>query len=105
MTHFLIDASLPRATAGVIRANGHQATDVRDIGLGAAADIDIALYARHHRLAMITADQDFGNLLTYPPKDYFGLVIIRPPDGTGTILVLNLVGQFLNDAKVTSNLI
>ena len=79
MSAFLIDASLPRATGNVIRAHGHQATDVRDIGLGTASDEDIADHARQHKLALISADQDFGNVLVFPPADYDGLVIIRPP--------------------------
>ena len=104
MSAFLIDASLPRATVHVLRAHGHQATDVRDIGLGAASDQDIADHARLHQLALITGDQDFGNVLAFPPADYFGLVIIRPPDGAKTAVVLSLVQQFLNDTKVMANL-
>ena len=79
MADFLIDASLPRGTANPIRAYGHQATDVRDIGLWTAADQDIADHARLHRLAVVSADQDFGNVTLFPPASYYGLVIIRPP--------------------------
>ena len=64
----------------MIRAHGHQGTDVGDIGLGTAPDQDIADYARHHQLGLITGDQDFGNVLAFPPADYFGLVIIRPDE-------------------------
>jgi hypothetical protein len=38
----LIDTSLPRASGDGIRAHGHQATDVRDIGLGTASEQDVA---------------------------------------------------------------
>jgi predicted nuclease of predicted toxin-antitoxin system len=88
----------------VIRAHGHQATDVRDIGLGTADDQDIADHARQQQLALITADQDFGNVLAFPPADYFGLVVIRPPDGARTAVVLSLVEEFLKDAQVMANL-
>jgi predicted nuclease of predicted toxin-antitoxin system len=101
---FLVDASLPRAAGDVIRAHGHQATDVRDIGLGTASDQDIADHARGHQLALITGDQDFGNVLAFPPADYFGLVIIRPPDRARTAVILSLVEQFLNDATVMASL-
>ena len=76
MSDFLVDASLPRATGDVIRAHGHQASDVRDIGLGTAPDNDIADHARQHQLAIVTADQDFGNVLTFPPADYAGIIVI-----------------------------
>jgi predicted nuclease of predicted toxin-antitoxin system len=104
MSTFLVDASLPRATGDVIRAHGHQATDVRDIGLGTADDQDIADHARRHQFGLITADQDFGNILAFPPGDYFGLVIIRPPEGATTAIVLAMVERFLNDANVMANL-
>src|SRR4051812_14547729 len=39
---FLIDADLPRSTKLVVEAAGHDATDVRDIGLGGADDAVIA---------------------------------------------------------------
>ena len=70
MSAFLIDASLPRATGDLVRAYGHQATDVRDIGLGTASDEDIADHARLNQLAVISGDQDFGNVLLFPPDDY-----------------------------------
>jgi hypothetical protein len=38
MSDFLVDASLPRTTSDLLRRYGHQATDVRDIGLGTAPE-------------------------------------------------------------------
>jgi predicted nuclease of predicted toxin-antitoxin system len=104
MAAFLIDASLPRATGDAIRAHGHQATDVRDIGLGTASDEDIADHARQHRLAILTVDRDFGNVLAFPPADYFGLVTIRPPNGATTAVLIHLAEQLLHDANVMANL-
>ncbi len=43
---FLIDASLPRSTASTVQNQGHQAVDVRDVGLGRSPDADIAAYAQ-----------------------------------------------------------
>src|SRR5260370_8723712 len=54
MSDFLVDAGLPRATGDLIRRHGHQATDVRDIGLGTASDQDIADHARQHQLAIVS---------------------------------------------------
>ena len=104
MSDFLVDASLPRATGGLIRQHGHQATDVRDIGLGTSSDQDIADHARQHQLAIVSGDQDFGNVRLFPPANYHGLVVIRPPDGATIAVLLSLVEQFLNDAKVMANL-
>jgi predicted nuclease of predicted toxin-antitoxin system len=49
---FLVDASLPRSAAGVLRTLGHEATDVRDIGLGGASDETIADHARRDKLTL-----------------------------------------------------
>src|SRR5437763_1506130 len=100
MSEFLVDASLPRASGDVIQAHGHQATDVRDIGLGAAPDPDIADYARQNQLAIITADQDFGNVQAFPPADYEGIVVIRSPHGATTSTIIDLIEQFVSDAYV-----
>jgi predicted nuclease of predicted toxin-antitoxin system len=48
--HFLIDADLPRSLKPLIERYGHEATDVRDIGLGSANDPPIAAYAQAHRV-------------------------------------------------------
>ncbi len=98
--HFLIDASLPRATAQTIVACGHQATDVRDIGLGTAEDTLIAEYVRKQKLCLITRDLDFGNIRDYPPQDYFGIVVIHTANGASRDAVLNLVHGFLQQTQI-----
>jgi predicted nuclease of predicted toxin-antitoxin system len=65
--HFLIDASLPRSAALVLRQLGYEATDVRDVGMRAAPDSTIAEYAKRHRLALVTRDFDFADIRNYPP--------------------------------------
>ena len=46
----------------------------------------------------------FHFVLVFPPADYDGLVIIRPPDRATTAMVLSLVEQSLKDSKVMANL-
>jgi predicted nuclease of predicted toxin-antitoxin system len=60
--HFLIDASLPRSAAVALRQLGHDAVDVRDIGLRSATDDLIAAYARNNRQTLITRDFDFADI-------------------------------------------
>jgi predicted nuclease of predicted toxin-antitoxin system len=102
--HFLVDASLPRAVADVIRAAGHGATDVRDIGLGNADDSVIARHAKDHGFALISRDGDFGNNVDYPPHEYFGIVVIEAPEGSGRAVVLAMVEQFLKASDVIAKL-
>jgi predicted nuclease of predicted toxin-antitoxin system len=100
MLHFLVDASLPRATSTVIAAAGHQALDVRDVGLGAAADTSIADYAKANGLCLITRDGDFGNILDYPPEQYAGIVVLTPPEPASREAVLSLVADFLAETSL-----
>ena len=61
----------------MIRAYGHQATDVRDIGLGTSPDQGIADHARRHQLAIVTADKDFGELVFRQHLVHSGVALIR----------------------------
>lgn len=105
MIHFLVDASLPRATGDLIRSFGHEATDIRDIGLGTAPDEAIAAYAKGNRLALITRDQGFGNVLDYPPENYNGIVVLNTPDGANRSVVLAMVESFLQEASLIEQLV
>lgn len=62
--HFLIDASLPRSAADLLRRFGHDATDVRDVGMRDAPDNAIADYARRCHLVLITRDFDLQTSVT-----------------------------------------
>ena len=104
MLHILVDASLPRATADLIRAHGHAATDVRDIGLGSATDDQIAAHAKANGMAIISGDGDFGDVTNYSPTDYHGLVVIEPPRKASQAIILPLIEQFLKATDVVSNL-
>ncbi|MGD0653245.1 MAG: DUF5615 family PIN-like protein [Thermoguttaceae bacterium] len=101
---FLIDADLPRPTAEVIRLNGHQARDVRDVGLGSAPDEVIATYAKANGLCLITGDFDFADIRDYPPEDYAGLVVLGLPKNANREFILRLVEAFLNHPEIIAQL-
>jgi hypothetical protein len=104
MASFLIDASLPRPTAALVASYGHGAADVRDIGMGSASDQQIAAHARANQLSLLTADQDFGNVLDYPPDQYQGIAVVEPPPRAGRLLILALIEQFLQRKDVVDQL-
>ncbi len=101
---FLIDADLPRPTADLVREMGHDATDVRDIGLGAAPDGRIAAYAQSHGLCLLTGDFDFADIRHYPPEDYSGLVVFVLPDDANRDTILRLVRVFFMEKSVLERL-
>jgi predicted nuclease of predicted toxin-antitoxin system len=59
----LIDANLSPRVASMLRAEGHDAVHVADIGLLKASDEAILTHAAASGQVIISADTDFGELL------------------------------------------
>lgn len=74
---FLLDADMPRSSAGVIKALGFDIEDIRDIGMGQAKDREIMEYAIENDRIIITRDLDYGEVLRYPKHP--GVIIFRLP--------------------------
>jgi len=102
---FLIDADLPRSTADLLRRYNHEATDVRDIGLGGAKDKEIAAYARSEGLCLLTGDFDFSNVRNYPPKQYSGFIVLGLPKISTASFILNLLENFLKQEHIVTQII
>jgi predicted nuclease of predicted toxin-antitoxin system len=72
---FLLDADMPRSSAGVIRALGFDVEDVRDLGMSYAEDREIIEYSHKTGRVVVTRDLDFGDVLRYP--NHPGAIILR----------------------------
>lgn len=81
--------------ADLLRRYGHEAVDVRDIGLRGVKDSQIASYAQSKGLCLVTGDFDFSNIRNYPPGEYAGLVILKLPPRATAPYILNLLESFL----------
>ena len=92
---FLIDANLPRSTKPLVVRLGHEAVDVRDVGLGAAKDDVIARHAQTQGFALITRDFDFADIRNYPPADYPGILVLELPDDATAQAILKVIESFL----------
>jgi predicted nuclease of predicted toxin-antitoxin system len=102
--HFLVDASMPRGTAPLIRSGGHDATDVPDIGLGAAIDPDIAAHAQTNHLAILSRDFDFADVRHYPPDQFDGIAVIDLPCTATVPTILKLVEELLQQPQTLNHL-
>ena len=80
MTRFLVDEDLPRSLAHLLRTEGLDAEDVRDVGLRGKTDSEVLQYAVSQDRALVTADLDFANLLTVPLGSHRGIVVARLPN-------------------------
>ncbi len=86
---------MPRSAAILLRQRGHEALDVRDIGMRHAADEVIAAHAKDNQQALVARDFDFADILNYPPADYAGIVVIEMPDDATAPQVLKVLEAFL----------
>jgi len=60
---FLINEDLPRSTGDLLRSYGHEAIDVRDIGLRGDKDSQIASYAQSRDLCLVTGGLQYSKAL------------------------------------------
>lgn len=72
-----IDENLPTDAAESFRQAGHDVQTVREEALVGKPDGDIAKAAQHEGRAIVTLDTDFGNIRSYPPAEYAGIVVLR----------------------------
>ncbi|MBI2831254.1 MAG: DUF5615 family PIN-like protein [Chloroflexi bacterium] len=98
---FLVDEDLPRSTNILLREHGHEAIDVRDIGLRGVSDSDVAAYAQQHGLCLLSGDIGFSNIRNYPPAEYNGLVVLRLPAKATSSTILTLLKGFLSQTEIT----
>ena len=80
---FLVDAQLPPWLARWLIDRGHEAEHVSEIGLGGAADADIARQAESDGAVLVSKDEDFL-ILRLP--DRFPLLWLRCGNTTNRAL-------------------
>ena len=102
--HFLVDANLPRSTVALLIRHGHTAEHVRDIGLGDAADTQIAARAQMTGACLMTRDLDFADIRAYPPADYPGLLVLRLPDDAVAATIMDALEQFLAQPELVKQI-
>jgi predicted nuclease of predicted toxin-antitoxin system len=101
---FLIDADLPRSTKTLLETFGHEAIDVRDIGLRSATDRVIARYAQEHQACLLTGDFGFADIRNYPPEAYYGIVVLGLPRDATASFILHLIEEILRQREVLDRL-
>jgi predicted nuclease of predicted toxin-antitoxin system len=79
LVRFKVDQNLPVEVAEALRGAGHDARTVYEQGLGGTLDPRLAEIVRAEARALVTLDVGLGDIRTYPPADYPGLIVLRPP--------------------------
>lgn len=77
---FKLDENLPQALAEMLRSAGHDATTVREEGIGGTDDPHVLDIARSEDRIVVTFDLDFADIRQYPAGTHAGLVVFRLRD-------------------------
>jgi predicted nuclease of predicted toxin-antitoxin system len=101
---FLIDEDLPRSLGDVVRALGHEAKDIRDLGLRGSSDAQIAVFAKLNGYCLLTADKGFANVRAYPPHEYAGLVVLDLPPRATSATIHQLLRELLARSELVQEL-
>ena len=101
---FLIDEDLPRSVSSLLKQYGHEAVDVRDIGLGGTEDNVIASYAKDNGLCLISGDFGFSDIRNYPPAGYHGIVILTAHGNATAADLRNLLESLLKQDRILADI-
>jgi len=83
---------------------GHDAVDVRDIGMGSADDGEIAAYAAAGGLCVLSGDFGFADIRRYSPQQCHGIVVFELPRVSNRQMILDLIHDFIRQGHVIAQL-
>ena len=83
----VVDEDLPRIIDAVLEGFNWRVYDVRDVGLRGKSDPEIIRFAKASKAVLFSADWGFANILNFPPKDFYGIVILNFPNELTTSLI------------------
>ena len=91
----IIDEDLPRKLGEGLKKLGWETKDVRDSGLSGKPDKEIISFAKECKAVLFSSDKDFANISKYPPKEYYGIVILDFPNEASTDFMMEETGKAL----------
>jgi len=73
----LADHCVYGKTVKLLRAQGHTVLTLKEMGQANAPDPQVLALAQSLDAVLVTNDKGFGNILTYPPGRYGGIIVLR----------------------------
>ena len=86
-----LDEDFGPSAKEIFERGGHQATTVREEGLGGAPDSAILRTAVSEDRILVTMDLEFGHVLLHPPEETRGIVVLRPPGRASRTLLRSML--------------
>lgn len=96
---FLIDECLPKSMVSVFKKHHLNAEHIRILGLSGISDSKVINLAKKEKRILITRDMHFSNLLDYPIKSHYGVIVMRMPDDFIAERINNLLDSFLTEVE------
>ena len=75
---FKVDQNLPVEIAVALRDAGHDAHTVYEEALAGTPDPELGAIIQRERRGLVTLDLGFSDIRNYPPRDYQGIIVLRP---------------------------
>jgi predicted nuclease of predicted toxin-antitoxin system len=80
MFRLLADEDVPMSTVEMLRREGFEVLDVREVGLRGKTDDEVFDFAQQEQAVILTGDVGFGNLLRYPLGTHAGIIVVHYPN-------------------------
>jgi len=74
---FKIDENLPESVKRLIIEHGFDCHSVYDENIQGGTDDRLIEICREEKRHLLTLDLDFADIVTYPPEQYHGIIVIR----------------------------
>ena len=74
---FKMDENLPGSAADLLRSSGHDVEDAVAEGFGGAEDPKLLSVCLKEGRAFITLDKGLGDVRSYRPAEYRGIVVLK----------------------------
>lgn len=74
---FKIDENMPLEVAGLLRDAGYDAATVPEQNLAGTSDANLSAVCRQEERILVTLDNDFADIRTYPPGKSPGIMVMR----------------------------
>ncbi len=74
---FKVDENLPLEVAGLLRDAGYDSVTVAEQNLTGTSDANLAAVCQEEERVLVTLDNDFGDIRTYPPDKFPGIMVMR----------------------------
>ena len=100
---FLVDENVRKEVVGFLKFGDH---DILEVTPG-SEDKEIAQLAKETNRIILTHDQHFADILTYPPEEYSGIIRIKihPPSAVAIINALKDLFSKITPDKLDKKLV